>query len=66
MALNIRFDDGVEQELSELSDVYSMSKNALVNSLIRQEYNKIKSDPEITRMLNQLKELQAVLNKFNA
>ena len=65
-SLTIRLDDDVAQELQSLSEVLGASKNSIVNLLIRQEYNKYHEDPKIMKALEQMAELRAVFERFNA
>ena len=62
----VRMEEDVAQELSSLSEILGISKNAIVNLLIRQEYSKYHEDPQIKKTLDQMAELRAMLEKFNA
>lgn len=64
--ITIRLEDDVAVELEGLSKVLGTSKNSIVNLLIRQEYNKYNEDPKIKRALEQMAELRAVFERFNA
>ncbi len=64
--LTIRMEDDVAQELNSLSEILGISKNGIVNLLIRQEYSKYHEDPKIKKTLDQMAELRAMLEKFNA
>lgn len=64
--ITFRLDDDVALELDGLSKVLGTSKNAIVNMLIRQEYSKYDEDPKVKKALEQMAELRALLEKFNA
>lgn len=63
-AITIRFDDDVFEELSFLSDLSKVSKNTLVNQLIRAEFNKYQDDPKIKKMLDNVVEFKGMLEEF--
>lgn len=65
-SMTVRLDDDVALELDSLSQVLGASKNSIVNLLIRQEYNKYHEDPKIMKALEQMAELRAVLERFQA
>lgn len=59
----IRFDDEkVEEELQYLSSVLAMSKNKVLNLLIRQEYSKYNEDPVIQEYLRKMKAVREILS----
>ena len=61
----VRLDDDVKRELESLCSAYGVSRNYLMSMLIRQEYNKIDSDPEIKKALEQINQLKSLIDKFN-
>lgn len=65
-AISVRLDDDVKMECDKLCSVYGLSKNSLISMLIRQEYNKIDSDPKIKKALEQINELKSLVEKFNS
>lgn len=64
IANTIQFEPDVLEELNYLSTISQQSKSQVVNSLIRQEYNKFKEDPKLKKMLNDLTKLQAEMEKI--
>lgn len=48
----------VIEELEYLSEYYDMSQTAVVENLIRSDYNKLKGDPELQKAFEQLKKLR--------
>lgn len=63
---SLRMDEEVATELMKLSELLDVSRNALLNMLIRQEYNKYDSDPKIKLALNQIGEFRRILEKFQS
>ena len=63
-AFTVRFDEDVYNELSFLSDLYGVSKNAVVNQLIRAEFNQYQEDPKIKKMLDNVAEFKGLLEEF--
>jgi len=63
---SVRVDDDVFEELEVLARVTGQSKNAVVNNLIRAEYDKYDSDPKVKLAIKQLKELKETLERFEA
>ena len=62
---SLRMEDDVANELTTLSNILGVSKNALLNMLIRQEFNKYESDPKIKKALEQLGEFRKLIERFN-
>lgn len=60
----IRLDDEVYNELVFLSDLCQLSRNVLVNNLIRAEFNKYQEDPKIKKMLDNVVEFKGMLEEF--
>lgn len=63
-AFTVRFDEDVYNELSFLADLCGVSKNAVVNQLIRAEFNKYQEDPKIKKMLDNVAEFKGMLEEF--
>lgn len=63
-AITIRFEDDVYNELAFLSDLSKVSRNALVNQLVRAEFNKYQDDPKIKKMLDNVAEFKGMLEEF--
>lgn len=63
-AFTVRFDEDVYRELSFLADLSGVSKNALVNQLVRAEFNKYQEDPKIKKMLDNVAEFKGMLEEF--
>lgn len=63
-ATSIRFEDEVYEELVYLADLLNISRNTLVNNLVRTEYNKFKSDPVLLKKTERLMELKSMLEDF--
>lgn len=63
-AITIRFEDDVYNELAFLSDLASVSRNALVNQLVRAEFHKYQDDPKIKKMLDNMVEFKGMLEEF--
>lgn len=63
-ATTIRFEDDVFKELEFLSDLCNISRNALVNQLVRAEFNKYQEDPKIKKMLDNVAEFKGMLEEF--
>lgn len=63
-AFTVRFEEDVYNELSFLADLSGVSKNALVNQLIRAEFNKYQEDPKIKKMLDNVAEFKGMLEEF--
>jgi len=63
---SVRVDDDVFNELEVLARATGQSKNAVVNNLIRAEYDKYDSDPKVKLAIKQLKELQETFERFEA
>lgn len=63
MAFTLRLEPDVEKELDELASMYGVSKNTVVNSLIRAEYDKVSSDPKIKLALDKINELKSWLEQ---
>lgn len=60
---NVRFDDDkVIEELEYLSSVLGMSKNKVINLLIRQEYSKYQDDPVIAQYISKMKAVREILS----
>lgn len=62
----VRFDDDVSKELDTLTQMFNVSKNAFISTLIRQEYSKYGEDPKVKKIMRQLNEMQSLLDKFKA
>lgn len=59
----IRFDDDkVIEELEYLSTVLGMSRNKVLNLLIRQEYSKYQEDPIIKQYIEKMKAVREILS----
>lgn len=65
-SFTVRLDDDVAQELNTISQMLGCSKNSLINLLIRQEYTKYGEDPKLKKIIEQMNEMKALLEKFNA
>lgn len=52
----------VEEELNYLVSVLGMSKNKVLNLLIRQEYNSYMKDPVIQEYLTKMKAIRDILS----
>lgn len=63
-ATTIRFEDDVFKELEFLSNLCNISRNALVNQLVRAEFNKYQEDPKIKKMLDNVAEFKGMLEEF--
>lgn len=63
-AFTVRFEDDVYKELSFLADLYGVSRNALVNQLVRTEFSKYQEDPKIKKMLDNVAEFKGMLEQF--
>lgn len=63
--LTVRLDEDVKKELDNLCSVYGVSKNYLVSMLIRQEYNKVETDPKIQKTLEQINQLKSLIEQFS-
>lgn len=60
----LRLDEEPYGELEKLSTIYGLSKTAVLTNLIRAEYNKYESDPNIQKALDMLSDLKGVLSKY--
>lgn len=65
-SFTVRLEDDVAEELNTISQMLGTSKNALINMLIRQEYTKYGEDPKMKQIIEQMNEMKALLEKFNA
>lgn len=63
---SIRLDDEVNKELEVLAQAVGGSKNSVIVSLIRAEYDKYDSDPKIQMAFRQLRELRETFERFEA
>lgn len=61
---SLRLDDDVSAELDSLSNLLQVSKNQLLNMLIRQEYQKYNDDPKIKLMLTRFNELRSSIEQM--
>lgn len=61
-----RMKDDVYEELESLSALLKVSKTQVLDNLIRFEYNKFESDPEVKKALGLLSELQALTDKYTS
>ena len=60
-----RFDVDVANELDFLATLYNASKNEVLNSLIRAEYNRHESDPKIQLAIEQMNILKETLSEMD-
>ena len=63
--LTIRLEDEVYEELDTLSNLSDLSKNEIVNNLIRVEAHKVKEDPKVKLLIEQAKELKETFKRMN-
>lgn len=63
---SVRLPDEVKGELEFLCKLLNTSRNTLITNLIRSSYNQYADDPKIKQFMDNFKELQTVLDKFQA
>ena len=62
---SLRLEPDVKSEIEVLTAMYGMSQNALINMLIRQEYNKVEEDPKIKKACETMQELRKVFAELS-
>lgn len=60
----LRLDTEPYEELEKLSTIYGISKTAVLTNIIRAEYSKYDSDPQVQKALDMMSDLKAVLAKY--
>lgn len=61
----VRFADDVREELEKLCDLTGLSKTAMLTYLVRQEYNRLYSDPVMSDLQSQLEKFQSALAEMS-
>ena len=64
--ITIRFEDDVANELDYLSAAYKVSKNEVINALVRAEYNKFESDPKFKVAIEQFHKIKETFEQVNS
>ena len=59
--VSVRLDETAFDELEYLCNVYGMSKNKVIDLLIRQEYSRYESDPVVKQYLQKMSAIKAIL-----
>lgn len=61
-----RMKDDVAKELEYLSQIYDTSKTAVLDALIRADYNRYEEDPEMKKALDALNEMKRLAESLKA
>lgn len=59
-----RTTEEIDKKLSELETAMSMTRQDILNGLIVAEYDKIKGNPEIMKLLEKMNELKSHLETY--
>ena len=62
VTLRLKFD--VISKLDSLCSISGLSRSALIASFIVSEYDKLSSDPELTKLISQMRDLTLHINEY--